>query len=162
MLRSIADSLAQSSLSRFIGDLDNSVFVLQTIHILAIAALMLSTVLVALRALGIVGPALDLQRETERHARTLFASLGVLVVTGALLVMSDPQRTILTTAFQVKMVLVVAFAAVAGVMFRSRSGEAGAGAGAAPAPHRRARACSRIALPLIVSIIFLGRWIGYS
>lgn len=155
MMASIADALSRTSVSRFIGDLSNSVFVLQTIHILAIAALMLSIVPVALRAIGIVGPSLDLRREAQRHRHTLFSALGVLAITGVLLVLSDPNRTILTTAFQVKMVLVVVFAGASLAMFQFDPQD--------PDRHGRYfRAYSCAALPSIVAIIFLGRWIGYS
>lgn len=158
MLEDIAEALSQTGISQFIGDLDNSVYVLQTVHILAIASLMLSVVIIALRTIGILGPSLDLGREIERHRSYLFASLGVLVVTGILLVLSDPNRTILTTAFKVKMVLVLVFAAASTVLFRTRSAKD-------PSPEQpggHVRIYSFVALPLIVAIIFLGRWIGYS
>lgn len=158
MLTPVADYLSASSLSRMIGDVDNSVFVLQTVHILSIAALMLSSLVVILRSIAVIGAPIDVRREAIRHKRFLVGSLVALVVTGVALVLSDPYRTVLNTAFQVKVPLVVLLAVVLLWVF-SRAAKSLSGDENFPA---KIRTGSYLAIVLLAVIIFLGRWIGYS
>ncbi len=158
MMTPIADYLSESSLSHIIGELDNSVFVLQTVHILSIAALMLSSLVVVLRSIAVIGAPIDIQREVARHKRFLVGSLIALVVTGAALVLSDPYRTVLNAAFQVKVPLVVLLAMVLFWIFSCVSKSSRDGGNSA----KMIRIGSYSVIVLMAVIIFLGRWIGYS
>ena len=158
MIETIVNALADLAASRFIQETEGAVVVLQTLHILAICALMLSTLIVVFRSINLIGPEVDIRREALRHGRFLAMSLLVLAATGVALVLSDPARTIPTTAFLVKMVLVAVFCVLAFVVFGNfrkswRAGPDGAGCAAR---------YSYALMILLVVIIFLGRWIGYS
>lgn len=124
---------------------------IQVVHILAIAAVVVSAALINLRALGVI--------ETDRPQRALvrawlpviLGALVVLALTGGLLIASEPGRALFRTVFWVKLGLIVAATAVT----------AAHGFGA-----HRSRLVPRVlaiaSLLLWAGVIFAGRWIAYA
>ena len=133
----------------------------QTAHILAIAVVLSSVGMVNLRVLGFAGGRTTIVDTARRYVPWVWGALGVLLLTGAILVWGEPERDLLNPAFQTKMLLVIALAAVAlafqaAVRLRAPAWDA---AGAAPAPTKLAAAAT---MALCLTIAVLGRWIAYA
>jgi hypothetical protein len=87
--------------------------VIQSIHIVGIAAVMGSVLLIDLRILGWAGMDQTLRQTTGRFGPWLTGSLWLLLATGILMVIGEPTRELITFSFWLKMALVAAGAAVA-------------------------------------------------
>jgi hypothetical protein len=97
-------------LSGAIREIDWVVPLLQTLHILAIAVVLSSVLMIELRALQIT-TSQTLAEAGRRHEGWIWAGLAILAVTGAPLIVAEPQRTLPNVSFQIKLVLLV-FAAL--------------------------------------------------
>ena len=133
---------------------------IQTVHILAIAAVMGSMLLFNLRLLGLRGMDVPLARARSRFLPVIWFSVLVLLATGLLMIAAEPGRSLLNPVFQLKMGLllcaVVLTAATDRFLLRS------------PAPKsdglarvRVARASAILSVGLWVAILCAGRWIAY-
>ncbi len=115
----------------------------QTIHILAIAAVMSSVLMLDLRLLGIVGSDQPLARATSRFRPVIWWTLPILLATGVVMIIGEPARSLANSVFQLKMLLLLAAIAVTAA-FREGS-----------------RIIAVLSLSLWVGIVFAGRWIAY-
>lgn len=153
MLALFAKWLAQSPLSHFLRSYQWIVPVSQSIHILAVAVLLGTMVVIGVRlAVHGVGEAWSLQR-VARQIPLALGAFGVLLATGTLQSIIEPEREFLNPAFGVKMLLLPA--AVIGthrllVMARNR-----------PAPGNRIRLVAVGVALLWVTAAICGRWIAY-
>ncbi len=132
----------------------------QTFHILAIAAVVSSILMVDLRLLGILGRDQSLARVSERFRPVIWWALPVLLATGLVMIMSEPIRSLANSAFQLKMVLLIAAlsATLACQIPLARNPlywEVTAGRRGA------AGVIAVVSLLLWASIVFAGRWIAY-
>jgi hypothetical protein len=134
---------------------------LQTIHILAIAALFFSAVIVDLRLWRVLQRDVPLEEVGRRFLPVIWPVLLILLLTGCLLVIGEPRRSLLNTTFYLKMAL-LAFAIVLTVALQwslasaPEFWEEGRG--------RRIAAKFAATLSILVwcGIIFAGRWIAYT
>ena len=128
----------------------------QTVHILAIGIVFSSSLVLALRAVHVSGIDWSPARWGQRLNRWMGWSLLVLLVSGAVLIVGEPARSLLSPVFQLKMVLVVAAAALAWLLSRRLQ---------QLDPPERATVVERGLSVLIVllwmAIISAGRWIAY-
>src|SRR5260221_4651312 len=99
--------LDQTPLSQAIQTTGWIVPALQTIHILAIAAVMSSAVMIALRL------------ET-RFRRVIWWALPVLLATGIVMIVGEPVRSLENPVFQLKMTLLACAIAVTLLPYRNR------------------------------------------
>ncbi|MGO8971808.1 MAG: DUF6644 family protein [Myxococcaceae bacterium] len=132
----------------------------QTVHLLAIAAVMGSMLLFNLRLLGKSGRDVSLGRVSSRFVPVIFGAVVVLLLSGALMICAEPARSLLNPAFQLKMALLLAALAVTAVTagplrknadYWSSSRWRG----------RLARLLATTSIGLWVGILFAGRWIAY-
>jgi hypothetical protein len=130
---------------------------LQTIHILAIAMVMSSAILVDLRLLGLTGRSQPVTTLVARFHPWIWVSLLVLLATGALLVAAEPRRDLLNTVFLTKMALVIVAALLTLALQRQVQGSVGA----ARAPGGFLIAGAVTSLLLWTAIVGCGRWIAY-
>jgi hypothetical protein len=132
----------------------------QIIHILAIAAVAGSALMIDLRLIGLL--ALD-QSPRDVSARFLpfvWWPLLVLLATGAIMIIGEPPRELKNPAFQLKMLLLAAALIVTwliGLLLRRLP------AGADPSAGHRLAAAAIAVLSMLLwsSIVFAGRWIAY-
>src|SRR5208337_3727059 len=80
----------------------------QTVHLLAIAAVMGAMLLFNLRLLGLRGTDVPLARVSRRFLPVVWTSVVVLLVSGAVMIAAEPARSLLNPAFQLKMALLLA------------------------------------------------------
>ena len=133
---------------------------IQTVHIVGIALVMGSVLMIDLRILGLAWTDHTLRQTTSRFGPWLTGSLWLLLATGLLMVVGEPVRELVSFSFWLKMALVALGAAVA-VSFQR-------------ALHRQEQRWERrAAQPSIkllavltffvwIGIIFLGRLIAYD
>jgi hypothetical protein len=152
--------LEQTSLSQAIQATSWMVPSVQTVHILAVATLLASALMMNLRLLGLVGRDQALERVSARFLPVIWWVLPVLLVTGAVMIIGEPARSLKNPLFQLKMGLLLAALALTAFyqigLPRSRDRYDLAKCGRA--------AALLIALPSCVlwtTIVFCGRWIAY-
>jgi hydrogenase-4 membrane subunit HyfE len=160
-LRVVSKWLAATPLSHTIQDSGWIVPTLQTIHILSVAVLFSSAVLVDLRLWRALQRDVALADVARRFLPTIWPVLLILLITGSLLIVAEPRRSLLNTSFYIKMTL-LAFAVLltAALQWSLR---------AAPGfwdkdPGRRiaGRFAATVSILLWCGILFAGRWIAYT
>ena len=131
----------------------------QTIHILAIAALLGSQTMIAGRLVGLIGRDQSPSRFAARFLPFLWWSLLVLLATGIVMIIGEPARELANPVFQLKMLLLISAILVTRALaprLEEQSSRPATGSAS-----RSARALGVVALLLWVGIIFAGRWIAY-
>ena len=92
---------------------------IQSIHIVGIALVMGSVLMIDLRILGWAGMDQTLRQTAGRFGPWLTGSLWLLLATGILMVIGEPGRELISFSFWLKMALVAIGAAVAAVFLRT-------------------------------------------
>jgi hypothetical protein len=129
----------------------------QTVHILAIAVVAASALMIDLRLLGAYAVDQPGRRVAARFLPLLWWPILILLATGSLLIVGEPARSLRNPAFQLKMMLLIGAVLVSLLcQARLRRIEAAARPGAA------ARPLAILSLLLWAGIIFAGRWIAYA
>ena len=134
---------------------------LQVIHILGVAVVFSSVILVDLRVWRLLQRDDPLPEVARRFLPAIWPVLLILVVTGSLLIVGEPRRSLLNSTFYLKMALLaVAIMLTAGLQ---RS--------IASSPNfwdkdRVRQMAGRLAAALSIliwcGILFAGRWIAYT
>jgi uncharacterized membrane protein len=153
--------LAATPLSHTIQTTGWIIPALQTIHILSVAAVFSSAILVDLRIWRLLDRDVPLPDVARRFLPTIWMVLLILLVTGSLLIIGEPRRSLLNSTFYLKMALLaVAILLTAGLQ-RSIS--------ASPNswdkdPTRRiaARLAATASILVWCGVLFAGRWIAYT
>ena len=134
---------------------------LQTIHILAIAVLFSSAIVVDLRIWRLFDRELPLKAVTQRFFPVIWPVLLVLLTTGALLIVGEPRRSLLNSTFYLKMALLAAAVLLTAGLQWSLSID----------PNfwdknqnrlMAGRFAATISILIWSGIIFAGRWIAYT
>ena len=132
----------------------------QTVHILAIGALITSTAMLDLRLAGWAGRGLSIRDMAARFTPWFWGALTILALTGLVLILAEPARELLSLLFWTKMGLVTAVALVMYQLGRSLEDSAYE---ALPARKRVVMRTGAVAsIILLLAIIWCGRWIGYT
>ena len=156
-LENFVDWLAQTPVSQTIQKIGWIIPTVQTIHILSIAAVIGSMVLLDLRVLGIAARTQSLESVSRRLLPWVWRALIVLLLSGAVMVTGEPGRSLVNSIFQLKMALVI----VAGVLTFFLQRSLGRASATVDAPGD-AKAIAALSLVLWVAIVFAGRWIAYG
>lgn len=128
---------------------------IQSIHIVGIGIVMGSVLMIELRILGLAGRDQTLRQTADRFVPWLTGALYLMLATGALMVIAEPVRELITISFWVKMFLVAVGAVAAGVFQRKvEGGDLMDGGGA--------RFAAVLMFVVWVAIIVLGRLIAYD
>ena len=112
LLIGLSKWLGATSLSSTIRTVGWIIPTLQTIHILGVAVLFSSAILVDLRVLGLLQRDAPLPEVAQRFLPVIWPLLLVLLVSGSLLIIGEPRRTLLNTTFYLKMALLLAAASI--------------------------------------------------
>jgi hypothetical protein len=148
-LDAFAAWLHATALSQTIQAVRWIVPLVQSIHIVMVGVVFVSSLMVCLRVLGRAGTDLSFDDVQRRFMPWMRGALAVLLVTGVVLVIGEPAREFGATSFWLKMLLVV----VAGTLNISLA--------RAPATAT-ARGRAGVLILVWVAIIFLGRAIAYD
>jgi len=165
MSQSLADALSDSPLQALAEYLLRTVPGLppisQSFHILGIAAVMASSVMIDLRLLGLAVPSQDLGEMIRRLMPWTWGALLVNLVSGSLFVFARPARYFLNPVFGYKVAMLVPAIALAAVIHRVSLREEG-GWDRSPGRRLTAKLVAGVSLILWVGIVLAGRWIAYS
>ena len=160
MLSDFAKWLAATPLSEGVGATLWVVPVAQSVHILAIAAVMASAWVVSFRVVGLAGRAHTLSAVSGRLGPWIWRALVVLLLTGTVLIVGEPARQLTNAVFFTKMGLLVAAILVTGSM-QWTVGRNAAAWDRDGAPLA-AKIAALVSLLLWLAIAVSGRWIAYA
>jgi uncharacterized membrane protein SirB2 len=151
--------IEQTPLSQAIQVTAWSVPAVQTVHILAIAAVMASVLMLNLRLLGVVGVDRSIAEVSARIRPVIWWTLPILLVSGLLLIIGEPVRSLENPIFQVKMLMLITVIVLTLAYqvpltkdshFWERSGRS-----------ITIKLIAIVSLALWVAIVCAGRWIAY-
>jgi len=161
--------LAATSLSHTIQTVGWIIPTLQTIHILSVAVVFSSAVLVDFRILRLFERDVPLPQVTRRFLPTIWSVLLILLLTGSLLIIGEPRRSLLNSTFYLKMALLVVAILLTAVLQGSIASSSAswekdrsrrtAGKVLAKIP---AKILATASLLVWCGILFAGRWIAYT
>jgi hypothetical protein len=165
---SFAEWLQGTSISVTIQSVKWIIPLLQSIHILTIGVVFVSSLMIALRILGRMRADEPFEVVWQRFAPWMWIGLLVMAVTGVTLVVGEPVREFTTLSFWLKMTLVAIGVTSTALLGRSIRQVAAAATPAAAAPAAQvefspaAKTGAVVLVVLWVAIIFLGRAIAYD
>ena len=131
----------------------------QSIHIVTIAVVFGSILMIALRVLGLVRVDQTPAEVVARFSAWIRRGILVLLVTGVLLVLGEPVREVTSLSFWIKMALIVV-GVIGALAFRRVLLPAAAGGQTQFSGRTKTAAMATVLLWL--TIIFLGRAIAYD
>ena len=159
-LTGFSDWLYETQFSTALRETTWAIPNLQTIHIIAIAVVVGSAIATELRMAGIFATDRAVSSVLHRYLPWMKWALVVLLLTGILLVIAEPGRTLTNTLFWIKMAL-VAGASLVTLRARRTLVAAGAGVSEAVTMPEASRGLSWLMLLVWCAIIFCGRFIAY-
>jgi hypothetical protein len=153
--------LAATPLSHAIQTAGWIIPALQTIHILSVAVVFSSAILVDLRIWRLLEHDVPLPDVARRFLPAIWPVLLILLTTGSLLIVGEPRRSLLNSTFYLKMALLaVAIMLTAGLQ---RSISSSPNFWDKDQGRRMAgRFAATVSILVWCSILFAGRWIAYT
>jgi len=133
----------------------------QSTHILAVATVLASAAMLNLRILGCMNRSLSVAALGARFRWPVWIGVGVLVLSGLALLLAEPERSLVSQVFQLKMLL-LAVAVVLTVRQQKAVAAQAPDWDARGAATAAAKGVAFITLGLWVCILFAGRWIAYA
>jgi hypothetical protein len=160
-VRDFCKWLAATPLSHTIQTTGWIIPTLQTIHILGVAVIFSSAILVDLRIWRLLQRDVPLPDVARRFLPAIWPILLILLATGSLLIIGEPRRSLLNVTFYLKMALLALALLLTAALQWSLS--------SAPdfwERDRRRRIAGRLAATTSMlvwcGILFAGRWIAYT
>ena len=133
----------------------------QAIHILGIAVVMSSIVMVDLRFLNLAVPSQNVSEMIQRLMPWTWWALPLNAVTGLLFVVARPVRYFYNPVFTIKFSLLVPAVVLAFVVYWLNRRQAGYWE-RSTARRNSARAIAAVSLLLWIGVVLAGRWIAYA
>jgi hypothetical protein len=152
--------LAATSLSHTIQTVTWIIPTLQTIHILCVAIAFSSAVLVDLRIFRLFDRDEPLREVTRRFLPPIWPVLVILLITGSLLIVGEPRRSLVNTTFYLKMALLLVAILLTATLQRTVLAQPGF----FEERSRRliGQALATLSVLVWCGILFAGRWIAYT
>lgn len=163
MLRALdafCTQLSSTPLSQAIQITDWVIPAVQTLHILAVAAVIAAILMVDLRFMGFIARNQSIAAVANRYLPTVWYALPVLLASGATLIIAEPARSLQNPVFWLKMCLLILAAGgtlLCQLPLRKHLGYWEE----SESRRRKARLIGFLSLPLWIAIVFAGRWIAY-
>ncbi len=160
-IQDLATRIAGTGVSEFIAATEGVIPAMQTIHIVALAIVFTSGAFLSLSAFGL--PRIG-WHPLQWHARVrhwMSACLVVLLLSGTVLVVGEPERSLANPIFQLKMVLLVAVLVLGAVNVSRLRRMATAEGTALPTVDGGTRLLGLVTLSIWIAIVVAGRWIAY-
>jgi hypothetical protein len=159
-IHQISSALYSTAISTGIRESAAIIPTTQSIHIIAIAVVVGSALVTDLRLAGVLATDESPQIVVRRYLPWMWAALAVLLTTGAILAVGEPNRVLANPVFWSKMGLVV-LAFLLTLLFRY------------PILHPQfrleharwaalAKPMAWLSLLVWIAVIFCGRWIAYA
>lgn len=162
MIHDLTKWLAATAASETIQRIFWLVPVVQTVHLLAIGILVVSSLLLGLRLLGWAGREQSIADTAGRFVPWIWGALAVLLLSGGVLIVGEPGRTLGNPAFWGKVAAILsAVALLLGLQGRLRRDPAAWLRSGTQALSAGARWLGAGSLLLWLTALTLGRWIAY-
>lgn len=159
-LASIVADIEASGLAEWMRSSLKALPIVEAIHVLAITVVYGTILIVDLRLLGIPSTRRPFTRVSDELLGLTWAAFVVAVITGVLLFVVNAGTYYDNTAFRFKLAAIAAaginMAVFQFVTFR------GVASWDRTAPPPAARAAGALSILLWTSVLFLGRWIGFT
>lgn len=152
--------LAATGPSLLVQDTAWVVPAVQTVHILAISVVLASMAMLDLRMMGLAGRRHSVDAMARRFIPALWLALAVLLASGVVLIVGEPERELMNPAFRWKMLLLVAAVIVTAIVQKMLNRAPGFWETSSQR-RRLARIVAVLSLSLWLTIAVLGRWIAY-
>ncbi|WP_143145924.1 DUF6644 family protein [Devosia enhydra] len=153
--------LGQSPLSLAMATSPWVVPTMQSIHIMAIAVIFISVLMIALRIVGITWGGVSIRSTANRFAPWAWCALAVLAATGTVLILAEPLRELMAISFWLKMILLVIAITISVRFLRAVHTDEAFTHPDEPA-QSGLRRNAYVTIGIWVAIIFLGRFIAYD
>jgi len=159
-LKQFCDWLAATALSHTIQAVSWIIPTVQTIHILSVAVLFTAAVLVDLRVWRLLDRDVPVADVARRFLPPIWPIVLVLLITGSLLIIGEPRRSLLNSTFYLKMALLAVALALTAILQWSLSS-------APKMPNKKAmwrveQLAAAASILVWSGILFAGRWIAYT
>ena len=156
----VSQWLASTSISVVIADQGWIIPMVQSVHILAIAIVMSSIGMLNLRLAGLIGRGQSVRQAAAQFFPWIWWALPVLLLTGIVMILGEPERELLNSYFRYKMLMLVAVLLLTLPLRRLLEDQPFRDL---PVARRETvRAMALVSLLLWLSIVFCGRWIAYA
>lgn len=160
VIEKFCDWLSTTSISVAFQSTSWFVPLVQTVHIISIAILLVSVYVVSFRLIGLTRGTQPLAIMAAKSTPWVWATLSVLLVSGILLTITEPARELLNWVFRVKMLLVLLLAGIL-LLVQSRLRRNPEYWTQSPGRRAAARAVGALAVVVGACIVTAGRWIAY-
>jgi hypothetical protein len=160
VIKEFCDWLSTTTLSVAFQSANWFVPTVQTVHIISIAILLTSVYVVSFRLIGVTRRGQPLAVLVAKSTPWVWIALCVLLGTGILLTITEPARELLNWAFRVKMLMVIALAAIL-LVVQTRTRHSPEYWTESPTRRHAARAIGIAAVIIGAGIVTAGRWIAY-
>lgn len=160
VIQEFCDWLSRTNVSVAFQSANWFVPTVQTVHIISIAILLTSVYVVSFRLIGFTRGAQPLSVLIAKATPWVWTTLCVLLGTGILLTITEPARELLNWVFRLKMLMVVALAAIL-LVVQVRMRRSPTYWTESPARRLAARAIGVAAVIIGAGIVTAGRWIAY-
>lgn len=157
---SFVDWLSATPLSEAIRDVPWIIPAVQTIHILALAIALSSTLMFDSRLTGFIRSDAPIASTAARFLPWTWRALAVLAISGIVLIIGEPARELPNPAFQAKMALLAGVVILAVWRHRTLNDDAPLRA-LSPAKRIAARSTAALSILMWIAIATAGRWIAY-
>lgn len=160
-LTSIVQGIESSGLGEFMRSSLKAFPVIEAAHVMAIALVFGTILIVDLRLLGLLDTRRPLTRVSDELLRLTWAGFFIAVITGVAMFTANATTYFDNTPFQLKMLaLLGAGVNMAFFQFVTFRTVADWNVGRLPPPA--ARMAGALSILLWTSVIFLGRWVGFT
>jgi hypothetical protein len=160
MIQHFSDWLAATWLSQLFANTGWFVPTVQTVHILCIGVVVTSLAMIDFRLLHLTRRGPPVETLAVKSVPWVWLALVVLLISGILLVITEPNRELMNDAFRLKMLLVALLVALTLVLQRASASRPGYWSSSL-ARQRLGRMLGIGSLVLCVSIVAAGRLIAY-
>lgn len=160
-LASIVASIERSGIGEWMRGSLKAMPIVEAIHVTAVALLFGTIFIVDLRLLGLPSTQRSFTRISDELLRLTWAAFFLAAITGALMFSANATTYFVNTAFNLKMVALLG-AGVNMAVFQFITLRTVAAWDKNALPPLAARAAGALSILIWTSVIFLGRWIGFT
>lgn len=161
LANTLADSPLRTGVVYLLRNVPGLPPIVQTIHILSVAAIMGSAVIVDLKVLGLALPSQGRSELVRRLMPWTWRALAVLALTGGNFFLARPPSYVVNPVFRLKFTMLVPAVILAAIVHRTMADEEGFW----QRTRLRALAAKMVAalsLLLWIGVAMAGRWIAYA
>lgn len=133
----------------------------QSIHILAIGVVLSCSVIIALRLIGVNARHLQIITLSDRLIPATWWALLVLFITGAALILAEPERTLTNPYFFAKMACLIVLVPLARYFQLDVRRRPQYWLAETP-PSPAVQPTVVVGMLLLIAVVFCGRWIAYA